>query len=421
MMLYAGPRISALLPGGDPAPGDGDEITRVITQLRGVVDTVEAARKMLNTLGQQGSAWTGPGADAVAARRGDLLQRLNSAHDAYDSAANALATWLRQLQLSQSDAAGLVVRTNEYARQATATQPINPFGPTLTPVPPELVRLRQEHKNIADIAERNARQCAQALHDAIRQVDPYRRSGWDHFLEHLVQASRILHDVDNVLSAVSLTLMLVSVVPIVGEIAFVAVIGFGAATLVVDAVLAANHRQKWSEVGMDALDLGLAGAGGVGEKIARRTLEADQLAAGARGATEVAARQSSAFSWLLHHGDTALAGTVGAAAGATWITAGRLAAKSDELRRGAAIGSGLGETASTLRAPGAAVNDFNELNQLIQQSEGFAKLPRLQRWVPSTVKGQVGAGLHVGDAINDAKHVVDFVKEQLEQPEACPK
>jgi len=78
-MLLLGPRMSPLLRGGDPAPGDGEQIMSVVRRLREIGRTAGDTADLIGRLGTGGAEWSGPAAEAFSRRRHKLLELLRTA------------------------------------------------------------------------------------------------------------------------------------------------------------------------------------------------------------------------------------------------------------------------------------------------------------------------------------------------------
>jgi hypothetical protein len=97
--------------GFDPAPGIGEEVTALATQVSAVAREVSAVRTTLESIGRADGSWRGEAATAFAGTLGELPPYLRKATDANEKATGALTRWARELTGFQTQAA-------EYERQA---------------------------------------------------------------------------------------------------------------------------------------------------------------------------------------------------------------------------------------------------------------------------------------------------------------
>lgn len=401
-------RVSALLPGGDPAPGDVEDVRLVVARLRRAVQSADDVREVLRAVGSAGAGiWAGPAADTFAAHHQDLTARLDTAHTAYTQAADVLQRWMGELELAQQRASALVARAHAVA-QAAAYPP--------GPVPAELIALRHQHAALAAEAHADAQRCARALQVAIDDVAHFTHSFWQNFDEDLVKASKFMHEVGDVLGVVALVVGLC--VPGVGELLFVGVMALSVAELGVDAYLTVKGKQPWSEVTMDGIGVAL-GAGG---KLAQTALK------GAREATilERAARSASgrAGGYATAAARAEQAGWTGQAA---VYDAGMQAAKEDATAFRAGLtnspptaGGGLVRTTlSDVEHPFLSVRE----SQIVARAKQYAPLPALRTWqrvLPHhPVATTVSLASHAWDVPSDLRGgqtLLDIAHHQAQRP-----
>lgn len=254
-MMMLGPRTSPLLRGGDPVPGDGEQITAVVRRLREIGETAGDTATLLGHIG-----WTGKAADAFAVRRHELLERLQTAQSAYTGAADVLRGWLGRLQELQAEATRIAAEAERLRQSAQAENPATVFATIGAAGPPGSAALQQRHDDVARRARVEAQRCAEQLAAAVSQVRRFQHSTWEHITSELLTAS-------DVLGKISLALTILAVVTIPFPPAAAA---FGIASKVagglklgIDVVLAADGKKSWTTIGVDAIGFGL-GVGGKG-------------------------------------------------------------------------------------------------------------------------------------------------------------
>jgi hypothetical protein len=356
-------RVSPYLTGGDPAPGDPAQVRRVICQLRQAVEAVQDALDVLRAVGVDVGLWTGPAADAFAAKRGDLQARLATADTAYTDAANALDRWARGLDDAQCEAAWIVAQAEAIMRQ----QPPDPnaaFNPFPT-VPAPVLGLQRQHDRLAQRARADAQRCACELDAAAALVGRYERSLWEQVSGLLADASELLHAVTPWLSLAALF------IPALGPV----VLGLDVLTLAIDVVLLADGKQTWGDVAWDAVGVGLGVVGGAGET----------MSSSARAATRFDA------------------------AGFT------VAAKHVSVRT--SFGGAMRHEMQALRHPIEALRDEQAIATALKQADYYNKLPALKVWTTNLKPVVIGTSLHALDIGADAweagKQLRTWVGSQL--------
>jgi hypothetical protein len=372
--------MTPLLHGGDPAPGDPVAVRRLVRQLRSTVDSVADATTRLRAVGSDASVWTGRAADAFTHKRVELLRRLNTAHAAYESAADGLDGWVRRLELAQSEAASIVSRAQAVAQQAQ----LPPNAVPLVGVPAPLLALQKARDALEARARREAAACAGGLHEAIRDLAPFQHTGWQHFTEQVLAASHVLHEVNKWLGVAMLALQFV---PVVGEVGDIVLLATGALMLGADLYLVHEKKATWGNVAGDVAGLALFGAGRAGEAMFRSARQAEQFTVAARGAGRLARELDSA----------------GAPAAAAVV--GRDAADAALLARNVGARTGLGPSvvAAARDLVGAARPEADVLATAARDASWYGSVPGLLQWSPALrAPGAAGAVMVAADTVDAA-------------------
>jgi hypothetical protein len=444
-MSYPGhSRTTSLLRGGDPAPGDVGAVRHVVTQLHATVDRLMTTNSLLRSVGSDRALWTGSAANAFARKRDELVGRLNSARQAYESAADGLETWTRRLERAQTEAAAIVAQARQLARASGYPS----TGGTVVAKPPALIVLQREHDAIASRTRRDAEVCAHTLDAVLQQAHADHNLGEQlgEFLAavgHTVQEGgawlgkeidklapilMVTRDVLEFVSAAASIAALATLVvfppaaPFLGTLA----LATASAVLVIDATLALGGKQSWSKAATDGVFLAAGGGGAVARTIFKGAKAASQLEMAASGAHRVAAAmggeaRTAAFVWLNGHG------ALQSVAGRAWVNslsrtgvASRAAARFTEGAARARADRGVGAAVKAFVDesvnPVAAAHEAKVAERLLGRSERYGTLPALQRWLPSNLPEATSGGLSVGlqsaELSNDAS-TVDHGLEEL--------
>lgn len=387
MTSYAS-RVSALLPGGDPTPGDIGEVLLIADRLQRAVDAVADVKNLLRSVSHS-DLWAGPAADAFAAHHRDLVAKLDGAHDAYTQATGVVRRWVRELEAAQAEATHLVSLAQAAAQAAG-------FPPG--PVPPALTALRRRHEVLGEQARADAQRCANDLQSAINEVGRFAHSVWEHVTEELVTVSKVLEDMNVALGVLAIVALLF--MPGVGEVVGAAMLVGSAAELGVDVVLATDGKKTWGDVGLDAAGVALGGGAGVARTATRAAEGASELRFAARSAAGKAG-------WLGREADQAAA--VGAedsqevyrAAQAAFRRQGaefRAEAKTlDQVNVGGLVRDTHDEVGYQLRNPIAAARDGVPTGPAVAAAKAYGELPNLRLWQESPIRHTVDAVLRVAD------------------------
>ncbi|MFI9275903.1 putative T7SS-secreted protein [Kitasatospora sp. NPDC052896] len=93
--------------GFDPAPGDPASVQALAAGLGKVADHLVSVHDTLSTIGRNDGEWTGPAAEAFAAKLGELPGYLRRAGDSVRQARDALSAWWTELNGNHAKAADL--------------------------------------------------------------------------------------------------------------------------------------------------------------------------------------------------------------------------------------------------------------------------------------------------------------------------
>jgi hypothetical protein len=370
-------RTTALLHGGDPAPGDPAAVRRLANTLRGVVHEVDRAAALVRA-GHQ-TWWTGRGATAFAGGHDELLRQLRTARTAYGTAADALASWVVKLEAAQAEAVAIVVRAKAAARAAGVPSGAVP----LAPIPPALIALQRARDTLATRARRDAQVCARVVEDASRQVGHFQHTLGQNIVAALVDASHVLRTASEILSVATLALALV---PVVGQAVGTLALATSAALLVVDAGLAVSGHGSWKTVAADGLGVGLGAAGRAGAHIFTSAKAAKQFAASATEARHTAtglarAMPATQARVAAGHGSVAEVRLLAAAQHTARADAAELSALARQARAETTLGAGLRDIVDD-PAGLAALRQAG----LVHDAAAYRALPRLEQWLPSGAK-----------------------------------
>ncbi|WP_433205805.1 putative T7SS-secreted protein [Dactylosporangium sp. CS-047395] len=422
MTTTAALRTTTVLRGGDPAPGDGWAVQEVIRQLRDTVTAVQSASAVLTGIGTDRDVWTGPAAEAFAPRKEDLSRRLATAGRAYGRAADALDHWWRRLSDLQTEAAEVAALARrahdehqaEQARLAACSPgppPVVPPGP-----PPAVVALQRRHDAIAADAARDRKACEAEIDAAAAELGGSGGRGFFEMLKGaLVEGAEILHTIREVLGVVAL---IATFFPVIAPFVDTLYLAVAAISLVVDLTLVATGDGDWGTVGESALSVVLGGVGKLGTVARTGAQNAGKLEFAADAAKNSARFGEKAAPILLALGMTDKAAVTAAKAGlaaersADYATT-AIHVAGDTTRTGVVAGA-VRETLHPIQAG----REAKAVQDLIKESSGYGRLPKLEQWVPAghrapAIGGMLAEGADKGyEVYQDYKKVDKWIKGQ---------
>ncbi|MEV4135170.1 hypothetical protein AB0J72_23725 [Dactylosporangium sp. NPDC049742] len=361
-------RTSGLLRGGDPAPGDPAAVRRLVLQLRDAVDRIGDATALIRAVGADGTVWTGAAASAFTARRTQLLTRLNTAHSAYDGAADALQRWLTGLQHAQAEAAAIVAK-------AHALPPADGHPS------PALAALQHARDRLEARARAEARACAHDVEAATDAVGQFAHGFWQHVSDELTKdllaANHVLEKASALLGMAAL---LTCWIPFAGEVFATAALATSALLVVSDALLFAGGHKSGKELLVDAGGLALGGAGGAAKGAFAAAKEASVFTAAAKEA-----------SVMRHAADDAE--LLGALAGAARANS----------SAGLAFRSAVFDAVHPIRSAQGGIIDASVTRPLIDLAQHYRPMTLLEQWRPSNVTQLVSGAVVTVDAGNTVR------------------
>ncbi|MEV0570026.1 hypothetical protein [Dactylosporangium sp. NPDC050588] len=361
-------RTSSLLRGGDPAPGDPAAVRRLVRQLRDAVDRIGDATALIRAVGSDGTVWTGAAASAFTARRTQLLTRLNTAHAAYDGAADALQRWLTSLQHAQAEAAAIVAKAHAL--------PPSDGHPS-----PALAALQHARDRLEARARAEARACAHDVEAATDAVGQFAHGFWQHVSDELTKdllaANHVLEKASALLGMAAL---LTCWIPFAGEVFATAALATSALLVVSDALLFAGGHKSGKELLVDAGGLALGGAGGAAKGAFAAAKQASVFTA--------AAKQASV---LRHAADDAE--LLGALAGAARANS----------SAGVAFRSAVFDTVHPIRSAQGSIIDASVTRPLFDLAQHYRPMTLLEQWRPSDVTQLVSGTVVTVDAGNTVR------------------
>ncbi|GAA1791476.1 WXG100 family type VII secretion target [Planosporangium flavigriseum] len=405
-------RTTSLLHGGDPCPGDPAGVHQVVGQLRAAAENVSDAATLIRRVASDTTMWTGAAADAFAQRHDELIRQLSRARAAYESAADALGSWVRQLEHAQAEAASIVYRAQAAAQAAAAQAGTHHL---VGARPPALAALQKARDALEHRAQQDAKRCAQALDEASQQFGNVHHDlgrwvahAWEDVLTEAAAASKMLHVVDDVVGIVALV---TGPIPVVGQVVGAVALLALAATVVCDVTLAASGRQSWWIVAEDGVSIAFAGAGKVAGRVLREAKAAEQFGASARSAS----RLGGGFTRSLRPAEARLATGQGSINEVKLWAGARRAALGDaaELRALARNAQAHAEVRDAIRA--VLRNPLAELasgeKEALAGAKAFKQLPLLSQWTPQGTRQAVSMGVYDGLNVKDGKEAIDTLRK----------
>ncbi len=293
---------SALGRAHDPAPGDQ---VAVAALARRYADTAAAIEDQAGRLRRMGaSSWKGKAGDAFRSRAGELAEHIEKARGRYESAAEAVGGFAREMAEPQRQSAAALRRAEAAQQELAATVPLPAGPPPSADAPPptpaqqqaaaaehraaasrasahqhaveELAAARQSADDAAHDYERAAKKAHDALHSAV-QHDGVHDSWWDRNAHWVKSALKVLAVVILVLVVIAIVVATCGAGGVLLGGAFFSSVGLagvsvGAAleTLIAAATvlsltghvaLAATDKGSWKDVAIDVAALATLGLG----------------------------------------------------------------------------------------------------------------------------------------------------------------
>ncbi|MGI5174963.1 WXG100 family type VII secretion target [Dactylosporangium sp. CA-152071] len=374
-------RTSSLLRGGDPAPGDPAAVRRLVLQLRDAVDRIGDATALIRAVGADGTVWTGAAASAFTARRTQLLTRLNTAHSAYDGAADALQRWLTSLQHAQAEAAAIVAK-------AHALPPADGHPS------PALAALQHARDRLEARARAEARACAHDVEAATDAVGQFAHGFWQHVSDELTKdllaANHVLEKASALLGMAAL---LTCWIPFAGQVFATAALATSALLVVSDALLFAGGHKSGKELLVDAGGLALGGAGGAAKGAFAAAKQASVFTAAAGQAERVAAQAERAGA----------RGILTNAAGDADLFAALAGAARADSSAGVAFRSAVFDTVHPIRSAQGGIIDASVTRPLVDLAQHYRPMTLLEQWRPSDVTQLVSGAVVTADTGNTVR------------------
>lgn len=307
----------APLTGGDPVPGDPEQVSRTATRCRNTAAEIRDQAAALRRLASA-DGWEAEAAVMFRAAAVDTATKLDQAHHRYDEVAGALRCYAPALDAAQASslrALQAAQAAEADARAAAVAQPTGELPPDATD---EQRRARtgavRRAEAAADDADARLAAARRLLDDAVagrddaaeaaaRRInaaidhDGLKDSRWERFKNWVHDNAGWISVVSDVLSWIATGLFVLALfIPGVNLITW-AIVGLTLLALAGHSLLAASGEGSWVDVGIDVFALATFGAGrllGGGAKAATAASRTAAASAAGRSASRTALAGSSA-------------------------------------------------------------------------------------------------------------------------------